>query len=148
MKYGKSLSIVLLGLLLAAGVVLAPEALRAGDEVPLKGSATATYQSHDPNTMKSHFTLDGTSTHLGLIGGDAYVQFEYEPVPHPVGAEVTMVAANGDKLVLDTVQADQSYTITGGTGRFDGATGSGTFIATGTGEVTLSWDGTIDFKKK
>jgi hypothetical protein len=64
-----------------------------------------------------------------------------------VSAEVTMVAANGDELVLDTDHAGESYTIVGGTGRFEGATGSGTFIATGAGEVSLSWDGTINFKK-
>ena len=50
------------------------------------------------------------------------------------------------ELILDTSMAGQSYTITGGTGRFAGATGSGTFIAAGSGEVELSWNGTIDFK--
>ncbi|MHC4469738.1 MAG: hypothetical protein ACYS99_02135 [Planctomycetota bacterium] len=146
MMWKRSLSVVLLGVLLVAGVALAP-GLRAGDDVPLKGSATATFQSHDWTTRTSHFTLEGTSSHLGLISGDAYVLFEYEPVPHPVSAEVIMVAANGDELTLATSQAGQSYTITGGTGRFAGATGSGTFIATGAGEVSLSWDGTIDYKK-
>ena len=118
----------------------------ASDEVPLKGSATSTFQSYDPDTQTAHHTIAGTSTHLGLLSGDAYVRFVFDPAPRPVSAEVHMVAANGDELVLDQVMATMTYTILGGTGRFEGATGSGSFTAAGSGNVTLVWDGTIDFK--
>lgn len=132
--------------LVAVGLLAAAVA-GAGDDVPLKGSATATYVSHDPATRTSHFTLRGNGTHLGLVTGDAYVLFEYYPVPHPVSAIVVMVAANGDTLTLATTMAGHDYVIVEGTGRFEGATGSGVFIAAGSGDVSLTWDGTIDYKK-
>lgn len=128
-------------MLTVSGVVL------AGDDVPLKGTGTATFLYHDYTTQTSHFTITGNSTHLGLVSGSAAVLFEYEPVPHPVSAVVHMVAADGATLDLATTMASQSYVIIGGSGRFDGAIGSGLFVATGAGEVSLEWDGTIDFKK-
>ena len=66
------------------------------------------------------------------------------------------MAANGDELYVlnygwttgpEELEAD--FLIVGGTGRFDGATGSGTVTATTDedGVQTTYYDGTIDYKK-
>ncbi|MHC4933144.1 MAG: hypothetical protein ACYTGV_13240, partial [Planctomycetota bacterium] len=99
----------------------------AGDEVPFKGSGTATWVSTDYVNLTSTFTLRGNATHIGKFTGWSIVS--YDPTTYlPVGAEMTLVAANGDKLYLSTVSvydpstgtATATYTVTGGTGRFDG----------------------------
>jgi hypothetical protein len=70
---------------------------------------------------------------------------------------VTIVAANGDQLTADTVvsgcgdgvglaEPAGAYEITGGTGRFAGATGHGTVegVAIGT-SLSSTWIGTISY---
>jgi hypothetical protein len=64
----------------------------------------------------------------------------------------TMTVADTDFTTYPTSSgvsaATEPMTITGGTGRFDGATGSVTFFGAinGDGEVTLRYSGTICFK--
>ena len=65
----------------------------------------------------------------------------------------TMTVADTDFTTYPTsvsglAAATEPMTITGGTGRFDGATGSVTFFGAinGDGEVTLRYSGTICFK--
>jgi hypothetical protein len=119
--------------------------------VPFKGNLQGSQTFTPPSQVNGSAT--GTATHLGLFT----VQF-----PHTVDfvtrtgrGTFTFTAANGDTLTADfTGQAQQGAivaieehaTITGGTGRFEGA--SGTFIVRRTfnpanGTTEGSFGGTI-----
>jgi hypothetical protein len=102
-------------------------------------------------------TGSGTATHLGrwTVAGNVKYTPDNNGVIHSSG-EATLVAANGDKLqividgILDPVAAiDQGlFHIAGGTGRFEGATGSANFVVilnplTGGFELTVV--GKIDY---
>jgi hypothetical protein len=128
-------------------VMLATTPLVAGDDVPFKGEALSEMVSFDPATATAVFTVTGGNvTHLGKITGTATVY--YDPATWmPTGADLILVAANGDELYQTTTMT--GYAVTGGTGRFAGATGSGSFSAVNVGDiedgiVALEWDGTID----
>ena len=82
-------------------------------------------------------TGSGTATHLGqwtVVGNPKYTP-DANGVLHSSG-EATLTAANGDKLliqidgILDPVAGvDQgAFYFVGGTGRFEGATGSANFV--------------------
>lgn len=89
-----------------------------------------------PYGVRTHVEVSGTATHLGLAHEtQAFCSFMTSPtVPH---GESVFVAANGDSLtatfVADcppgepmtgtTLACNGEYSITGGTGRFAGATG-------------------------
>ena len=78
-------------------------------------------------------------------------------VEYDVATSAVIVAANGDELYATTnvsgcgdgiglTEPAGTYTITGGTGRFDGATGGGTVSASTIGEAfSNSWTGTITY---
>ena len=129
----------------------------AGDEVPFSGRLAGTVAITPVNHPVVSVLIEatGTASHLG--------RYTLE-VPHLVNQATrtgsgtyVFTAANGDTLtatftgvatvvapgVLSTVE---TATITGGTGRFDGATGSFTAertFYTATGETTGSFQGTI-----
>ena len=90
----------------------------------------------------------------------------YEPCITPGGGPglrfesfqaVTIVAANGDAITADTnvsgcsdgvsgTEPAGNYTITGGTGRFAGASGTGTIDAVALGtSLSTEWAGTISY---
>jgi hypothetical protein len=153
------LSIVIFGALLAGFLALAPAALLAGDEVPFKGKATSQFVGEDLANLRTYFEIvDGNVTHLGKVTGSAVVHWmQVGPNAYvPIGASITLVAANGDELYLThtptgwdptTATSYADYNITGGTGRFEGATGSGAATASGSGLVSNTWVGTIDYKR-
>ena len=146
------------GLVAAFAVSLASVAVSAvAAETPFKGTVNAveTTQVAFPTTS---VTRDGggTATYLGKYTEHITMQINI-PTRHGIGA-ATFTAANGDTLtatvdgqatpaspgVLSIVEV---YTITGGTGRFAGATGTFTLRsilnqATGVSSGTLS--GAID----
>jgi hypothetical protein len=125
----------------------------AHDSRPLKGSAYEDVTSAQPvgNDLQVTTVGAGIATHLGRFTREATVLI------HPDGTldgTVTFTAANGDKLFTDLRGGLQSptlisglYTISGGTGRFTGASGSATFDATTAdglhAEITFS--GTIRY---
>ena len=152
----------------ACGVALAIMALvgparpaAAGDQVPLRGSleATTVERTFIPgNPPRVFIRLEGTghASHLG--------QFTYSaphfvnPATGAVQGTYEITAANGDKLYADftaqttpipgttRVTVRDTATITGGTGRFDGATGSFTaerIVDTAAGTTEGSFEGTI-----
>ena len=103
----------------------------------------------------------GTNTSVGVLS-----VYLYEPCITPGGGPglrfesfqaVTIVAANGDAITADTNVSGCSdgvtgsepagnYTITGGTGRFAGASGSGTIDAEALGaSLSNEWVGTISY---
>ena len=129
----------------------------AGKAVPFKGTiqAVETFDVDFP-TLFSHGSGAGQATHLGRFA----VTYEFEiNIPAASGTgPAHFVAANGDSLFTEvTGQASptadpdisfivETHTITGGTGRFAGATGSFTLerlISLATGVTSGSFDGTI-----
>ena len=144
------LAILLMGTTLAAASARKP--------LPLKGSieAVETYQVNGP-TMFVTATGTGEATHLGRYTVSYEVEVDL-PTGSGTGLSAQYVAANGDTLFADgsgqaTPTDDptvfvvvETFTITGGTGRFDGATGNFTEerrvnIVTGVTSGTIS--GTI-----
>jgi len=144
------LAILLMGTTLAAASARKP--------LPLKGSieAVETYQVNGP-TMFVTATGTGEATHLGRYTVSYEVEVDL-PTGSGTGLSAQYVAANGDTLFAEgsgqaTPTDDptvfvvvETFTITGGTGRFDGATGNFTEerrvnIVTGVTSGTIS--GTI-----
>lgn len=148
--------IVSLVTLLALVVVLAAP-VAASDEVPFKGrlEGTVTVTPLDPPLASVLIEGTGTAPQLG--------RFTLE-IPHLVNQAIRVgegsylfTAANGDTLTADftgqaTVLAPgviatlETAVITGGTGRFEGATGS--FIAErtfflATGQTIGTFEGTV-----
>jgi hypothetical protein len=125
-------------------------------EVPFKGhfSGTQTVTPLGPQSAFVHGSGTGTATRLGLFT----VEFPHEVnfVTRVGDGTYTFTAANGDMLIGDfTGQATgapplisivEHITVTGGTGRFAGATGTITVERTfnqATGVTDASFDGTI-----
>jgi hypothetical protein len=105
------------------------------DSVPLNG--TLQFRA-DPNPILvfpfliQHNTFSGRLTSVGYVTGTALQVIDL--LNGNLVATFTIVAVNGDKLFgaaagqidLTTGDIEESFVITGGTGRFAGATGSGT----------------------
>jgi hypothetical protein len=128
----------------------------AGDQVPLQGSfdGQSVQSLNEDGTIQDEITSTGNASHLGQFGMviDA-------TVVRPFGSgTIVLVAANGDTVTATfTGMAGPSgtpgvalitehATITGGTGRFAGATGSFDIVrlfVPATGEVTGTIDGSI-----
>ena len=124
----------------------------------LHGSGVATLIT-DPSGLPigAVATGSGTATHLGqwtVIGNPKYTP-DSNGVLHSSG-EATLTAANGDKLqiqidgILDPVAGvDQGvFYFLGGTGRFEGASGSANFVVNinpVTGGFELTVVGRIDY---
>ena len=108
----------------------------AGDQVPFKGSlsGSATITPLGGPIVAVHLEATGTATYLGRFSLDA---------PHVVNQATltgvgtyTLTAANGDTVTAslagtarmveppNVIAITETATITGGTGRFEGATGS------------------------
>jgi hypothetical protein len=105
----------------------------AGEQVPFKGgsSGVSTVVGFDPVAaiVYVHFVGTGQATHLGnfTATGDVAIH-EIEGI---VLGIYTLTAANGDMIFLtmsghgiDPFHASGAFTVVGGTGRFQGATGS------------------------
>ena len=104
----------------------------------LHGSGVATLLTDESGNLTGGIaTGSGTATHVGqwtVVGNIKYTP-DANGVLHSSG-EATLTAANGDKLllaidgILDPIAAvDQGlFHIVGGTGRFEGATGSANFV--------------------
>ena len=130
----------------------------AGEQVPFKGSLAgeATVTPLTPPNVAIYVEAAGVATHLG--------QFELD-IPHVVNrGDLTargyyeFTAANGDKVYAEftgqgtltdvpgVVYIEETATITGGTGRFAGATGrinAERWFDTVAGTTTGSFDGTV-----
>lgn len=104
----------------------------------LRGSGVATLITDDAGHLIGAIpTGSGTATHLGqwTVGGKVKYTPDADGVLRSSG-EATLTAANGDKLqfeidgILDPVAAvDQGvFRFLGGTGRFEGASGTANFV--------------------
>jgi hypothetical protein len=115
---------------------------------PMKGEFWGTWQSDymgDPDATDAGnglFTHLGRSSFLGTLTTTWISELEGS-----VEGIITLTAANGDKLYVEVAGTQTMnplftfsdfigpYTITGGTGRFEGATGAGTITA----HLTINW---------
>jgi hypothetical protein len=141
--------IVLSSLVLGVAVLSPAPALGAanGTDRPLTGTSTSTSTF---NLATGAGTTDGTSqlSHFGTTTFHNDFTFTITGDTITLTGTDTEVAANGDKLfstftITGTVSTGKStgvFTVTGGTGRFAGA--SGTFTTTNTSTI-VSTVGTI-----
>lgn len=161
------------GVMLSVGVALSASAL-SPSEAAAKSSAVHLVPFHA--TVSETFTAapcgadrcitavgKGYATHLGKITESAIVDVDINPADAQNGCApetrtTTLTAANGDTLTMlgtglscaATSDAHDDYVITGGTGRYRGASGSGNEYNVHTftvpmvqGVATVTYDGTI-----
>jgi hypothetical protein len=112
-----------------------------GTARPLKMSGIVTSVDYSTGTME----VVGTATHLGRFVSYAYWVPDYS-VPLVVYADFT--AANGDTLNAEFpafVGVSGVANITGGTGRFAGASGSYVATFSGASQEIFTVEGTISY---
>jgi hypothetical protein len=148
---------------LPSGTVASPATqVRAGAavEVQFKGSIEGVYQGFGaPPLVTVHVEAEGHATHLGRFELDSVHVVNF--VDLTGAGTASLVAANGDRITAgltgrampidsaNTFFIVERLTITGGTGRFEGATGTidieRTSVANGpdAGTTTGSMTGTL-----
>jgi hypothetical protein len=154
----KKISAILVSVLMVAVLISTALTAQASAGVPFKGTlkAVETHTIEFPYLYVSG-QASGNATHLGLYAY-SYQMRVYIPELMGEGATTTFTAANGDKIYAEgTGRATPSdipgynlikenLTITGGTGRFAGVTGSyyiERVVNTDTKESTGWFEGTI-----
>jgi len=132
---------------------LAGPAGASANAVPFKASVSGTWTS--PEEGLFIFAGTGNASHLGNITDNATQNL-------PISSIETLTAANGDTLTLSDTQCLISslsisvaeitcvWSVTGGTGRFSGATGSGTLdmilvFSPNPSSFTETWTGSIAY---
>lgn len=139
--------------------LFAPSAAHADEQLPFHASYTSVITFTSPTTAT--LAGQGNATHLGntVTAGNLAQTGPATSCSMGFSAEIqdTLHAANGDEVdvTIDLqacptapgiYQGAGTYMITGGTGHFAGATGSGAFSGLGdfnTGTVHCMLDGTI-----
>jgi len=135
----RSLNVVLALLSVAsiAMLTMMAQSVHATSNVPFKGVFEGTF-AINPANLHLHFSGEGPASHLG----DSDIVGDSQLVPAGPGCfeiatdAVTLGAANGDQVFLtnsgqdcfdDTghIVGNATFTVTGGTGRFNGASGAG-----------------------
>jgi hypothetical protein len=125
----QSCGIRVLAVVLAALALSGPAA--AGAEKPFKGRSSGVVREmgFDPLTVTVYTRLEGEgqATHLGRFTVTADIAIVIGAGVHGTG---TLTAANGDQLFLtmegdgiDPIHGLGEFTVVGGTGRFEGASG-------------------------
>ena len=138
------------GLLVLSLLVVAGQA--AQKEVPMKGSGhgqvTGVGPGPTPATVSLTATGKGEATHLGRFTREESITLD--PATGAVSGSITFTAADGSELYCDfsgnLAAGGGTYTWTGGTGRFAGASGSAGFTVEQSDPVNFSFAfaGTID----
>ena len=138
-----------------------PGPASAGKSVPFKGSVQAV-ESYDIQfpTMLVDTSGSGNATHMGRF--TVTWEFTVNLVTTEGIGSAHFIAANGDSVFTESTatagptetpgisRVVETHTITGGTGRFAGATGSFTLerlVSIVTGVTSGSFNGTIAFGK-
>jgi hypothetical protein len=143
----------MLTLLLAAVALAFPaHSTWADDQVPFKGSAEGAIVSvsPDPAGVVLVVLAEGNTTQLGRFSREEIILFN--PATGALTGLIGFTAANGDQL-FGTVEggfispgtATGTYTFTGGTGRFQNASGEADFsLSTSNGvHFTVEFDGSL-----
>ena len=149
---------------MATMLVLRPSQASAASLVPFHATVSETFTAAPCGGTFRCITAvgHGQATHLGEITENATVVVNTDPGKvqngcSPETRDTRFTAANGDTITMHgtgwtcaaTSDAHDNYGITGGTGRFQGASGSGneynvhTFTGPGVGVATVTYDGTI-----
>jgi hypothetical protein len=127
-----------LSLMAMAALALTTQPARADKQVPFRAAFTTEFESVVIPPI-AHITVigEGKGTHLGKATAVTTDQ-EVNLITGQTSATYTLTAANGDTVVLEMefettflptgVTFAGTYAVTEGTGRFAGATGSGTLI--------------------
>ena len=138
------------GLVVLATLYVGPSPAPAADQVPFDSyyAGTFTLAVDAAGGGDLQFAGAGIASHLGrgaVEGRSLTTPSPTDPLVSVIDAEhdaVTLVAANGDELYLSNAGEDRldpsdpdhivirgsgTFRVTGGTGRFAGATGAGTF---------------------
>ena len=131
---------------LAAALVIATGPAGAKPASPFKGDVLGSFFFHacpagtPTAAVCLHDDVTGNLTHLGRITGSFEVVFERDPFGAdpcvPVQKQGSFTVANGDRLDVEaegtfcsaTVTATYEYQVTGGSGRFAGSSGSGSWL--------------------
>ena len=132
---------IVAGFALIVAVVVATSPADAAKPRPFRGRVTATWDNifNGLFAPPATFVGGGPVTHMGSTTQEGEL-FLLPPDENRVALGfglVTVTAANGDQLTFDyegelhavTGEGLGTFTFTGGTGRFAGATGGGTFQA-------------------
>ena len=151
---------------LAAVLLAAPPVATAATTRPFSSDFTAQgsfAETPVPGVLTGTSSGSGHASHLGRITLSTTETLDFVTTPGTLvirDGRLVMVAANGDELywsyegTASTPDEDGdssltgTFVITGGTGRFSGATGGGTFEGSGnavTGVATLAYRGTIAY---
>ena len=148
-------SVRMLPALIAALAVLAwTQRVSADHPVPFQGSAKVTVTGAElvpPNSQKLTGSATGIATHLGLFTRTETLVLDLSNFTFT--GKVVFTAANGDQLYANFVGGFTSpttaagvYTFSGGTGRFQNATGTAAFAASAIpGGFAVTFNGTINY---
>jgi hypothetical protein len=151
-RFPTSLALAVLGVLALAGPVA------AGEQVPFKGrlEGDVTVTPLAPPFLQVSVEATGKATHLGKFTLD--IPHVVDPATRTAIGFYEFTAANGDKVYAEFIgiatptatpgvlYIEETATITGGAGRFAGATGSFTserLYDTIAGTTIGSFEGTI-----
>jgi hypothetical protein len=127
-----------LSLMAMAALALTTQPAQADKQVPFRAAFTTEFESVVQFPI-AHINVigEGKATHLGKATAVTTDQ-EVNLITGQTTATYTFTAANGDTVVLEMefqttfllggVTFEGTYAVTEGTGRFAGATGSGTLI--------------------
>jgi hypothetical protein len=128
--------------LAVATLVLTPRMAHAGDEVPFAASFITQFDSVVTFPLV-HISVTGSgrAQHLGVTTAETSDQV-HNLITGAASATYTLTGANGDTVVLALdfqgtsvdggVTFEGTYIVVGGTGRFAGATGSGSISGSAT----------------
>ena len=155
----------LLAILAAAAALLgvAASPATASSSLPFKVTVSGSATWTSPSTVA--FTGRGTALLMGTVTNQGSIQITGYDGSCPAGlaninTEV-LTASNGDTLTLTghdvscptgpgTFQGSGEWRVTGGTGRFHGATGGGTGVGSGdlnVGRITNTFTGMVTLAK-
>jgi hypothetical protein len=143
----------MLTLLLAAVALAFPaHSTWAKDQVPFQGNAEGATVSvtPDPGGVVLTVLAEGDATHLGRFSREETILFN--PATGTLTGLIVFTADNGDQLsgtveggFVSPTTATGTYTFTGGTGRFENASGEADFtLSTPDGvHFTVEFDGSL-----